>query len=92
MMPAVVSPDDVAEAPELLVLASLDATLMALRVAVYAAFPELSRERGLERDPPLLTAARRLADRASMLDDAVRRYREELDYARPPDPIDDLPF
>jgi len=36
MMAATVSPEDVADAPELLVLASLDATLVALRVAAYS--------------------------------------------------------
>lgn len=84
-MMTTLSPEDVAGAPELLVLTSLDATLLALRVAVVAAFPELLRERGKERDPRLLAAARRLTDRACMLEDAVKRYRRELEYARPPD-------
>jgi hypothetical protein len=91
-MMTALSLEDVAEAPELLVLASLDATLMAMRVAVIAAFPELLRERGKEREPPLLAAARRLTDRAWLLEHAMRRYREELDYARPRHSIDDLPF
>lgn len=89
---AALSPEEIAHAPELLVLESLDATLLALRVAIVAAFPELLRERRRERDPPLLAAARRLTDRAWSLKHAVRRYRDELDYARPRDPIDELPF
>lgn len=89
---AVLTPEQASEAPELLVLASLDATLHALGIAIIAAFPELLRERGKERDPPLLAAARRLADRARMLGDAASRYRQELEYARPPEPANDLPF
>ena len=92
MMSAPLKPEEVVQAPELLVLASLDATLVALRVAIVAAFPELLRQRGKERDPPLLAAARRLTDRAWLLEHAARRYRDELDYARPPEPANDLPF
>jgi hypothetical protein len=92
MMPAV-SPDDVGDAPELLVLASLDATLMALRVAICAAFPELLCELGRQRDPPLLKAARQLADRACQLERAIGRYRRELQRHRASlAPNDDLPF
>jgi hypothetical protein len=91
-MVARLTPEEASQAPELLVLASLDATLHALRVAIVAAFPELLRERGKERDPPLLMAARRLTDRAWMLEVSARRYREELEYARPPEPQHDLPF
>lgn len=91
-MAARLTPEEASQAPELLVLASLDATLHALRVAIVAAFPELLRERGKERDPPLLAAARRLTDRASMLEVSARLYRDELEYARPPDPPHDLPF
>jgi hypothetical protein len=92
MMAAPLTPEDVVDSPELLVLASLDATLLALRVAIVTAFPELIRERGRQRDPPLLAAARRLTDHACMLEDAARRYRDELEYARPPEPAVDLPF
>ena len=91
-MAARLTPEEAWQAPELLVLASLDATLHALRVAIVAAYPELLRERGKERDPPLLAAARRLTDRASMLEVSARLYRDELEYTHPPDPPHDLPF
>lgn len=91
-MTAALTPEEASQAPELLVLASLDATLHALRVAIVAAFPELLRECGKEREPPLLAAARRLTDRAWTLEVAARRYRAELEYARLPEPANDLPF
>jgi len=92
-MMAALSLQDAASAPELLVMASLDATLPALRVAICAAFPELLTELGRKRDPPLLVAARRLADRACLLERAMRRYRDELERARAPRADnDDLPF
>jgi hypothetical protein len=92
MMAARLTPEEVERAPELLVLASLDATLHALGIAIIAAFPELLCERDKKRDPPLLAAARRLNDRARMLAVSARLYREELECARPPDPPHDLPF
>jgi hypothetical protein len=91
-MDAPLTPEEASQAPELLVLASLDATLHALRVAIVAAFPEMLRDRDKARDPPLLKAACRLAGRTWMLERAARRYRQELEYARPPEPIDHLPF
>jgi hypothetical protein len=90
---AALSAQDAVDAPELLVLASLDPTLLALRVAIVAAFPELVSELGHQRDPPLTKAARRLSDRACLLERAIRRYRDELERARVPAAnIDDLPF
>lgn len=90
---APLSLQDAVEAPELLVLATLDATLVSLRVAIVASFPELLNELARTRDPPLLVAARRLSDLTWRLERAVGDYREQLERARAPCPeSDDLPF
>jgi hypothetical protein len=76
--PERLSPELVASAPELLVLASLDTTLWTLHLALVAAFPELIDELGRRRDRPVLRAARLLVDRSSALRRAAARYRRAL--------------
>ena len=87
-------PEDVVEAPELLVLASLEPTLHALPIALVAAYPELLNERGRERDPPALATARQLMQRAHRLGRAIDQYRRDLERARTmrEQRYDDLPF
>lgn len=84
---------EVADAPELLVLAALDTNLWTLHVSLVAAFPELIDDFPRQRDGPTLRAARRLSDCAVRLDKAIARYRRalQLERASPPD-TDDLPF
>ena len=86
-------PEEVADAPELLVLAALDTNLWTLHVALVAAFPELIDDFPRQRDGPTLRAARRLSDCAARLDTAIARYRRALQLQRaPPLDIDDLHF
>ena len=87
-------PEDVVEAPELLVLASLEPTLHALRVALVVANPELLNELGRQRDPPPLAGARRLLQHAHRLGLAIDQYRRDLERARTlcERSYDDLPF
>lgn len=85
-------PDDVAGAPELLVLAALDTNLWTLNIALVAAFPELVDPFAHKRDGPTRRASRLLSDRASDLARAVAEYRRALRAERIlPDP-DDLLF
>ncbi len=86
-------PEEVADAPELLVLAALDTNLWTLHVALVAAFPELIDELARQCDGPTLRAARRLSDCAARLASAIARYRRALQLERAPPPdTDDLPF
>jgi hypothetical protein len=87
-------PEDVVEAPELLVLASLEPTLHALPIALVVAYPELLNERGRERDPPALATARQLLQRAHRLGRAIDQYRRDLERARTlrEQSYDDIPF
>jgi hypothetical protein len=91
---AVLQPDDVVQAPELLVLAILEPALHALPVALVAAYPELLNELGRQRDPPLVAASRQLLACAGRLHRSVGRYRAELERARTRHDrgYDDLPF
>jgi hypothetical protein len=91
---AVLQPEDIVDAPELLVLASLEPTLHTLPVALVAAYPELLNELGRQRDPPLVAAARRLLACAHRLELSVGRYRADLERARTRRGrgYDDLPF
>jgi hypothetical protein len=89
---AVLQPEDVVRAPELLVLASLEPALHTLPVALVAAYPELLNELGRQRDPPLVAAARRLLACADRLERSVSRYRADLENARRDHSCDDLPF
>jgi histidinol-phosphate/aromatic aminotransferase/cobyric acid decarboxylase-like protein len=87
-------PEDVVEAPELLVPASLEPSPQALRVALVVANPELLNELGRQQDPPHLAGARQLLQHAHRLERAVDQYRRELDRARTlrERSFDDLPF
>ncbi len=84
-------PDQITEAPELLVLAQLDTALWTLGVALAAAFPQLCDELARTSDSAELKAARLLCDRAHSFDRAIARYRRVL-LARlaPPRPRPDL--
>lgn len=84
--------DDADQAPELLVLASLDGALVALRVALVAAYPELTTELARRGQPPLGVAARRLLERVGSLELAIDHYRDALERARAPTITEDLPF
>jgi len=86
-------PEQVAQAPELLVLAQLDTALWTLDIALAAAHPELLDELARRSDRPSLKAARLVCDRAHALRRSIERYRRVLDaeLAPPPD-SDKLPF
>jgi hypothetical protein len=87
------SPEQVADAPELLVLAALDTNLWTLQVALYAAFPELLDEWDRRTDSPAWRAARGLSHAADSLNRAIDRYRKILQAERSPPPSnEDLPF
>lgn len=93
MAPSQLSPEEVAEAPELLVLATLDTNLWILQIALIAAFPELIDELARSRDGPSLRAARHLSERAALLQRAIERYQRVIRAERaPPRNHDDLPF
>ena len=83
-------PQDVGEAPELLVLATLDSCLYTLRIALIAAYPRLADDYAPERDGPTWLAAQRLWKRASLLSKAIVSYRKALraQLEPPPDPLD----
>jgi hypothetical protein len=87
-------PEDVVEAPELLVLACLEPPLHTLSVALVAAYPELLNELGRQRDPPTLAGARRMLQHAHRLERAIGQYRRDLERARTlrERDYDDLPF
>lgn len=86
-------PEQLAQAPELLVLAQLDTALWTLDIALVAAHPELLDELARRADRPSLKTARIVCDRAHALRRSLERYRRVLDaeLAPPPD-SDDLPF
>jgi hypothetical protein len=86
-------PEEIAQAPELLVLAQLETALWTLDIALVAAHPELLDELARPRDRPSLKAARLVCDRAHALRRSLERYRRllETELAPPPD-SDDLPF
>jgi hypothetical protein len=87
------SPQEVSDAPELLVLAALDTNLWTLQIALIAAFPELIDEWARQRDGPALRAARRLSHGVATLERAITQYRKVLHAQRAPPPAsDDLPF
>jgi hypothetical protein len=87
------SPGQVADAPELLVLAALDTNLWTLQVALNASFPELLDEWDRRTDGPAWRAARGLSHAAESLNRAIDRYRNILQAERSPPPSnDDLPF
>jgi hypothetical protein len=87
------SPQEVSDAPELLVLAALDTNIWTLQIALIAAFPELIDEWARHTDGPALRAAQRLSRRAESLQRAITHYRKILQAARsPPATNDDLPF
>jgi hypothetical protein len=87
-------PEDVAEAPELLVMASLEPALHTLSVALVATYPELLSALGRQRDPPPLAGARRLLGHAHRLERAIGKYRRDLERERTVRErgYDDLPF
>ena len=86
-------PEQVAQAPELLVLAQLDTALWTLDIALVAAHPELLDELARPRDRPSLKAARLVCDRAHALRRAIERYRRVLEAElAPPSDCDELPF
>ena len=64
-------PEDVIEAPELLVLACLEPAMHTLSVALVTAYPELLHELGRQRDPPPLAGARRMLQHARRLERAI---------------------
>jgi hypothetical protein len=86
-------PEQIVQAPELLVLAQLDTALWTLDIALFAAHPELLDELARPCDRPSLKAARLVCDRAHALLRSIERYRRVLnaEMAPPPD-CDDLPF
>ena len=92
MAPSQLFPKDARDAPELLVLATLETNLWTLYLALTAAFPELIHELARQRDGPALRAARRLADRAAHLERAISSYRRALQLERLPPDYGDLPF
>jgi hypothetical protein len=93
MPPDRLLPEQIAQAPELLVLAQLDTVLWTLTVALVAAHPELIDELARPCDRPTLKAARLLSRRAHALQRAIDRYRPVLDAElTPPSDVDDLPF
>jgi hypothetical protein len=87
-------PEDVADAPELLVLACLGPALHTLSVALVAAYPELLNEQARQRDPPPLVGARRMLRQAHRLERAIGQYRRDVERARTLRErcYDDLPF
>ena len=88
------TPEAFAAAPELAVLALLDATLRVMGDALLAAQPALVGEPPAWRVEPDLLAARRLLRHAAKLERSIVRYRE-LVVRRihdAPEPDDDLPF
>jgi hypothetical protein len=87
-------PEDVVEAPELLVLACLEPALHTLSVALVAAYPELLNELERQRDPPPIASARCLLHHAHRLGRTINQYRRALEHARTlrERSFDDLPF
>ena len=71
--------DDLYAAPELAVLAVLEAALEVSLIALLAADPD---DDGNEHPTPLRRAARALADAARILDAAINRYRLALALAK----------
>jgi hypothetical protein len=85
-----IEPQEVGEAPELLVLATLDSCLDTLTIALIAAFPRIADEYAPQRDGPAWRAAVRLSKRADLLSRAIMNYRKVLraQLEPPPDPLD----
>ena len=83
-------PQDAADAPELLVLESLEVCLHTLSIALIVEYPRLADEGARQPDGPTWRAAQRLSSRAQQLTRAIRSYRKVL-FAHlrpPPDPLD----
>ena len=85
-----VDPQDVADAPELLLLETLETCLHALGIALILAYPPLADDYASERDGPTWRAAKRLSTQSTRLSRAIERYRKALRAQRmpPPDPVD----
>ena len=83
-------PQEIADAPELLILETLDACLHTLGIALVLAYPRLADGYAPQRDGPAWRAARRLSTRAHQLTKAIASYRKVLRVQPkpPPDPID----
>ena len=89
-----ITPETLAAAPELAVLALLGETLRVTRDALVAAQPALVGEPPAWRVDADLIAARRLLEDAAKLEQSIVRYRQcvLLVLHDAPDHDDDLPF
>jgi hypothetical protein len=89
-----ITPETLAAAPELAVLALLDETLRVTRAALLATQPALVGEPPAWRVDVDLIAARRLLHDAAKLEQSIVRYRQCVLRAlhEAPDRDDDLPF
>ena len=83
-------PQEIADAPELLILETLDACLYTLGIALVLAYPRLADAYAPQRDGPAWRAAQRLSTRTHQLTTAIASYRKVLrvQLKPPPDPID----
>jgi hypothetical protein len=79
------TPDEVNTAPELAVLAVLDATLEAATRALVAAYPELCDDEGPPSTFEPVICGRRFLSRANKLQNALVRYRKAVLRERPKD-------
>lgn len=86
-------PEEIAQAPELLVLTQLDTALWTGHCPLVAAHPELLDELARPRDRPSLEVARLVCDRAHALRRSLERYRRVLETElAPASDSDDLTF
>jgi hypothetical protein len=92
------TPDDLAAAPELAILAALDHTLNLAAAALACEYPELAdpeRPYWLGSPPRVVTAAATLLRRTRELERALRAYRKAVEIRRQDDAsrnLGDLPF
>ena len=92
------TPDDLADAPELAILAALDWTLDLVVRALVCAHPEIAdpeRPYWLRQASPVATAAETLVEQMAGMEQALFAYREAVEIERrdnAPDHPDDLRF
>ncbi len=92
------TPDDLAHAPELAILAALECTLELVVRALVCAHPELAdpeRPYWLRQASPVATAAETLVDETADMKQALIAYREAVETERrdnAPEHPDDLRF
>jgi hypothetical protein len=83
-------PPEVATAPQLAILAALDAVLEHAVIALVAAHPEIDDVQSLCAEPPPVWLADSVVNHARLLQQSLRRYRcaldDELEF-RTPSPI-----